>query len=99
MRISNIQDTLVKIDLVQRLQEAMLFQSRMAQAEAEPKSLEYTRMRQETLDEPQDTRESNIREEEKKRREPYLSVKKKREAGKDKKEPPHDDGHIIDITA
>ncbi|HHN45898.1 MAG TPA: hypothetical protein ENN09_00515 [Planctomycetes bacterium] len=98
MRILNIQDTLLKIDLVQRLSEAMLSQARITQSEGEPKALEYTRIRQETLDQPQDTRETGIREEEKKRREPFLGRRNRRQ---EKEQPPKhpDDGHIIDITA
>ena len=101
MRIANIQDTLLKADLVQRLHESLLSQARVVQSEAEPKSMERTRIYQERLEEPEDTRETNIREEEKGRREPYLSRRRHRE-DKDEKPGEEDtpsDGHIIDITA
>jgi len=101
LRIANIQDTLVKIDLVQRMNEALLSQTRFAQAEAEPNSFEHTRIRQERLDQPEETREANIREQEKKRKEPYLSIKRQRAANAAKSgegEAPAD-GHIIDIKA
>ena len=101
MRISNIQDTLMKIDLVQRMNEALLSQTRFAQAEAEPNSFEHTRIRQERLGETEDTREPNIREQEKKRKEPYLSIKRLRaaDAAKSGEGETPSDGHIIDIKA
>ncbi|MBN1807598.1 MAG: hypothetical protein JW909_00920 [Planctomycetes bacterium] len=101
MRIANIQDTLLKIDLVQRLQESMLSQARNTQAEAEPDSFEHTRIRQETLEQSADTRESNIREEEKRRRQAFLARRRRPGDRPDDpgKAPPPPGDHIIDIKA
>jgi hypothetical protein len=100
LRIFNTQDTLLKADLVQRLEEALLAQARTAQSEQAPNAFEHTRIRQERLDEAETTREARIREE-KKRREPFLSVRKKREERSEtppENQPPAG-GHIIDFKA
>jgi len=98
MRISNIQDTLLKIDLVQRLEEALLSHARLVQSESEPAAREHTRVRQEVVGQPADTRETAIREEYKRRREPFAGRRHKKDLSDDEpKTPPGN--HIIDITA
>lgn len=107
MRIVNIQDTLLKADLVQRLQEALLTQARMTQSESTPLGMEQTRRAVETLTEGQETSQTRIREEEQGRREPFLGRRQKREgsggeqdeAEQEQQARPGDEGGIIDVKA
>lgn len=104
MRITNIQDTLMKADLVQRLQEALLSQARMAQSESNPLGMERAREAVETLVQSRETSDATIRDEEQGRREPFLAKrgKKKEPEEEDEEKPrpePGDEGAIIDIEA
>ena len=102
MRITNIQDTLLKADLVQRLQETLLTQARMAQSETVPQGMERAREAIETLTQSRETSDAVIREEEQGRREPFVGKRgeKKDQPAKEKKRPePGEEGRIIDIEA
>lgn len=104
MRIANIQDTLLKADLVQRLQEALLMQARLAQAEGQPQALEQTRRSTEMLSESLETREPRIREQEKGRREPFMGTRQQRQPPPEAKSPAAAketgaEGSIIDVEA
>ena len=102
MRITNIQDTLLKADLVQSLQEALLSQDRMAQSETDPLGMERAREAVETLTESRETSDATIRDEEQGRREPFVGKrgeKKDRNEEEERQPEPGEEGGIIDIEA